>query len=272
MQQIDVLICTIDRGIERVETMLLPPQQGVRYVVSMQYTDAKLLALIPQTLRQRSDVLVTTLAGRGLSRNRNHALSLAEAPWLLIADDDEQFRPSAFRDILAQTAQIGGIDIALLRLNRPDGAPLKFYPKTSAPMPLRQAQRLGYSPASVEMLLRRDALQGLRFDERFGLGSDRLASGEEDVFIAAAERKGLNVCLLPLTIGTTAAETTGDRFLTDPRVQMSKGAAFSAIYGLPSALWRTLKHGAHALIFQRKNPMKIIRNMLRGIRYERKTR
>ena len=50
---IDILICTIDNGIKRIPHMLMPPQEGISYVVSMQYTDKAYLDLIPDVLKER---------------------------------------------------------------------------------------------------------------------------------------------------------------------------------------------------------------------------
>ena len=47
---IDILICTIDHGIQNVPGVLLEPMPGVRYVVSMQYTDSQYLDDIPSVL------------------------------------------------------------------------------------------------------------------------------------------------------------------------------------------------------------------------------
>ena len=70
-----LLVCTLDERIAGVPQMLLPPQEGVRWVVSMQYTDERFLQQFPAVLRERSDVHLLTLPGKGLSRNRNHALA-----------------------------------------------------------------------------------------------------------------------------------------------------------------------------------------------------
>ena len=69
---LEILICTIDEGINRVADMLLPQATGLRYLVSWQQT-GKVAPMVPARLR-RPDVHVFTLQGNGLSHNRNNAL------------------------------------------------------------------------------------------------------------------------------------------------------------------------------------------------------
>ena len=57
---LDVLICSLNKGIVRVQDVLLPPKEGVHYIVSYQYTDERYLDLIPEVLKQRDDVTVYT--------------------------------------------------------------------------------------------------------------------------------------------------------------------------------------------------------------------
>lgn len=268
MLTIDILICTIDDGVGSVSEVLMPPTPDVHYVVSMQHT--RPLDTEPiwtdalDALRQRSDVTVTTLEGRGLSRNRNNALRHATADILVIADDDCRYTPRTIETIREAYAEHPGSDIICFAAETYDGQPLRFYP--DAPMGYAEACRQGYSPASVEMTLRREAIitASLTYDTDFGLGS-RFPAGEEEVFIADALRAGLHVSFVPAVIVSTDAATTGRRFLHDARLQETKGAVFRHCFGTCSALWRTFKEGAHYLVFNHINPLPIWYNMLRGI-------
>jgi hypothetical protein len=78
---LDILICTIDEGILRVPEVLMSPRGDVRYVVSMQWTSPRagrkdeeveesLLEQVPEVLREREDVTLTFLEGKGLSREK----------------------------------------------------------------------------------------------------------------------------------------------------------------------------------------------------------
>ena len=55
---LDILICSLNKGIVRVQDVLLPQQENVRYIVSYQYTDERYLDLIPSCLSTRTDVTI----------------------------------------------------------------------------------------------------------------------------------------------------------------------------------------------------------------------
>jgi len=266
MTTLDILICTIDEGIQRVPKVLLPPMSDVTYVVSMQYTDERFLHQIPQELRQRTDVILTFQAGRGLSRNRNNAFDASAADIVLITDDDMRLSRDGIERVRMIYDDNTQVDIALFRISDYDGKFFKRYPKSA--MDYHKAKVQGYYPASCEMSMRGSVIKyGLQFNESFGLGASFLSSGEEDVFLKDAMDKRMNVRFFPVTIGETDAKTTGSRFLEDVSVQRSKGAVFSYCYGTRSALWRITKESLHYLFYKGKNPFPLFRHMWQGINY-----
>lgn len=278
MLPIYVVISTIDDGIGRVEHVLLPRLTDVHYVVSWQRTQtalAETAASAIAELRQRSDVTVTELEGRGLCRNRNHGIEtavglmsdpLADAI-IVLADDDETFLPDAFERMRKSYSQLPRLDIALLRASSSeDGRPLKPY----LPYPVAYGEHpRSYYPMSVEMTMRSRVWHaGLRFDERFGLGSEVLCAGEEDVFLHDAQRRGLNVWLLPIELCRTNPLTTGSRQL-DPVVLRSKGAVYGYTRNLCMAWLRGLREALSLGVRRRTNPFTLFRHILRGINYIR---
>lgn len=263
-----VMICTVGTdGMERAAKVLLPPERGVDYVVSVQDTEADLAPAMPEALR-RPDVTVSGLPGRGLSRNRNHALELARGELLLVADDDERLLPDTLREVRRLMGEHSNVDIALFRFSGPDGAWPKHYP--AAPADYAEAERRGYYASSWEMALRRRVKDiGLRFNELFGLGSPALCAGEEAVLLADAMRLGLRIRLFPLKVGTTDLHTTGTRFLQSPQVQRTKGATFQYCYGTARALWLCLREAAHYALRGQASPWPILRHMFSGLSYAR---
>lgn len=89
---LDLLICTLDDGILKVASIFQEERNDVRYIVSQQITDER-FRQIPSTFLLRKDVLVSQIEGKGLSVNRNNALSLARGDVALIADDDVRYLP-----------------------------------------------------------------------------------------------------------------------------------------------------------------------------------
>lgn len=112
MTTLDILICTLNEGINKVASVLLPQQEGVRYVVSWQQDGYQ--CDIPLALL-RSDVTVVTLPGRGLSRNRNNAIAHSTADICLIADDDVAYTPDAFRAVIDTFEGNPHLDVATFR-------------------------------------------------------------------------------------------------------------------------------------------------------------
>lgn len=269
MLTLDILISTIDDGIRKVPHMLLPFCEGVTYVVSMQYTDERHLNDIPNELQQRADVRMTTLQGKGLSRNRNHAIHAAKADVLLIADDDVQFDADGIAQLRRAYSEHPNFDVLLCQLHNTEGQPLKFYPQTA--IAYNEARRQGYYPSSCDISMRRCAVvDKLSFDEHFGLGTDTFGCGEEDIWLHDAVEMGLRVEYMPIRIGQTPAATTGTRFLTDVSVQRAKGAVFAHCYGRCEALWRITKEALHYFVYKRVNPLPLLFHMWQGMQsYQR---
>ncbi len=262
------MICTLDEGIRQVPHLLLTPRADVDYVVSFQYTTESARTLVPSELRCRADVKVYPLRGKGLSANRNHALRHATGDVLLIADDDNRYRNEYFDTVLQTYRRDAEVDVALFRVKDLQGRWIKSYPPRI--FDYAEAPR-GYYPCSQEITLRRRAVEnGLCFNVRFGLGAPFLCAGEEDVFLCDALRQGLTVRGYPDTVAETDGDTTGLHFLTDIRVQRSKGAVFCYVYGWHNALWRCLKEACSYAVRRGAAPWPLFKNMWDGMLYCRR--
>ncbi len=237
---VEVIIATVEERLPLVASVLLPPTPGVSYLVSCQ-TDNNL----PNTFN-RPDVRFVCLTGRGLSRNRNNGLLHAKGDYIAIADDDERLCLDTLLAI-PQDFDTTGADVLLYQYEP------KRYPTTYV--------------SSVEIVMQRHVAQGLRFDERFGLGAPELSSGEEEVFVCDARRKGYRVERIGRTICRVEGQTTGQRWLTDPRVQRSLGATAAYTKGRIRAYLHALRLAAAMLLRHGRNPLPLLRNTAWGIRY-----
>ena len=267
-----VLVCTLDDGIHKVPQVLLPPQDGVRYVVSWQQThthDAPPADLL------REDVIMTTLEGRGLSRNRNHAMETAmslvvdmlEDIVFILADDDERFYSDSFTKIRSFYNQHPKLDAALMRLrSNYDGSYFKSYPQSL----MRYGHHpRSYYPASLELTFRsRVWAMNIRFDERFGLGSELLCAGEEDIFLTDMLRKGLLIYIFPEDIASTDPVTTGT-YVLDSKVLRSKGAVYGYQRTLASAFLRSWREALSLGCKHRVAPWRLFRELWFGVKYIR---
>lgn len=215
---LEILICTIDEGINRVADMLLPQTPGFRYLVSWQLT-GKVASLVPAELR-RPDVRVFTLQGKGLSRNRNNALRNASGDICLIADDDLVLLPDGLRAVATTFEQNPELDFATFRYDSESDS--KTYPDHEFDL---HSFPKNYFISSIEIAFRRTSVQSrLWFDEHFGLGAPVLGAGEESVWVHDALSMGMQARFFPITIATHNHPTTGIRCVTNPAVVMANGA------------------------------------------------
>ncbi|MCH5174598.1 MAG: glycosyltransferase [Prevotellaceae bacterium] len=246
---LEILICTINEGIAKVPDVLMPPRDDVRYVVSMQWTREEVKGCVPSVLRDREDVKLVFLEGKGLSRNRNNAMANASGDILLIADDDNRYTDELIENIFEAYEAHPNADVIHFQALDMEGNPLHPYPADFV--------------SSVELSFRRKVT--VRFDERFGLGSEKLCAGEEQVWMKDAKDAGYTIIYVAKPVVMTSAGTTGDKFVGNPKVQMSKGAAFKYEYGVGESVWRSVKEAGWYMWHKKVNPIPILLNMLKGI-------
>ena len=229
MMTIDILICSLNKGIVKVADVLLQPKEGVRYVISYQYTDERYLDLIPSELKDREDVLFCQYKGEGLSANRNLAMDKAKADLVIFADDDARFTDSAI-DLVRETFDNHpDLDIAFFTASTYTGKQLKKYPAQERPVKEIPSD---YSISAIEMVCRRSRVQSVvRFDERFGLGTKFLTCGEEDIWLTDALRLNLNMHYFPKKLVETSTMLKKSLVYVDAGVQRSRGAFEYYLHG-----------------------------------------
>lgn len=262
MKQLSVLISTINDRIASVPAMLLPEREDIVYVVSFQYSQPEFLEYIPEVLRQRQDVEIHPIEGVGVSANRNNAIQHCHTELAVIADDDLVYTDESLTQLIRFFETHPQTDIVCCCVADMQGTPLKKYATESFSYEQRPN---GTYFSSVEIAFRTSAPLP-KFDTRFGLGSEYLACGEEEVFLFQANRLGCRISYEPIMLcRTLKRETTGTLFMTDRRVRRSKGAMLRMLYPKFSAALRCINEALH---LPRKTPrMQFLRDMLDGIRY-----
>lgn len=258
MPVLEVLICTIDEGINRVVHTVLEPIPYIKYLISWQRTNDDDIR-VPDQLTKRNDVRIISLKGKGLAANRNHAIRNATGDLLLLADDDAHYQPEYFKTILHAYEEHPEADILTFQMSDKTGHLLKEYPL----FPFNYAQcPKGFYYSSLEITMR-NSKQLPQFDTRFGLGADYLGCGEEEVFIHDAAQNKLMIRYIPQVIVETERSTTGSKFSTDIKVRRAKGAVNYVLHGYASALLRSLKFALKL----KKNTVKSFIDMYDGIKY-----
>ena len=223
---LEILICTIDDGIKNIPDLLLPPIEGVSYLISWQHSSTGTSQTTTSQNLNRHDVKIIHLEGKGLSRNRNNALQNASGDICLIADDDCTYQPEYFSRIVETFKQDSFLDLATFRMKH--SYENKFYP--DYPFNLCSFEK-NYYVTSFEIAFRRSSIQGkLWFNELFGLGAPILQSGEENLFILEAVKRGLNCKYFPLVIVEHNHATTSSTRSSTPGVIMAEGAYIFIAY------------------------------------------
>lgn len=266
---LEVLVCSFNKGIVKIEDVLMPVRDGVSYIVSYQYTDDRFLELIPDCLLQRPDVRLIKYKGQGLSANRNHALSHATADVIVYADDDTHFEPTAFDTILGTFASRPELDVALFCASTYTGHPLKDYPVDERSVTQLPAD---YHVSTIEIAFRREKVQGvIRYDERFGLGTRFLTCGEEDIWMIDALRHQLSIRFFSVTTVQTSTMMKQRMIYVDAGVQRSYGALLYYVHGI--AAWY------HCFVYAFRSTLRgychfvpTLRHLVEGALYIRSTR
>lgn len=208
---------------------------------------------------------IFTYQEQGLSKSRNKALKKATADICLIADDDIVFFDNASETILDAFKHNPEADIITFQAQIPTGDLFKnYYPKHRRHSVLSIMQ-----VSSCEIAFNRSAITttGLKFDDNFGLGS-KFATGEENIFLLDALKKGLNVFYVPLPIVVHTKDSSGGDFANAGLI-IAKGAMFYRMFGVkayPIALLFALKKQA----LSKFSLLQFYRLMLVGIKKYRK--
>ncbi len=215
-------------GIARVAAQQLPRVKGVRYVVSWQdHGDAP----IPASLEQRDDMDIYRCEEKGISANRNNAISHCTGDIILMADDDITYDADSLIAVIVAFETRPRLDIAMLQFT---GTAQKPYPERE--IPLTFPLPYGLWANTFEIAVRRSSQAGnLRFCPDCGPGAIYPAA-EDEVFFLTALKKNLNCRFLPITIGTHNGPTSGQQPVTSNAALEALGIYVGLAYGIGAPL------------------------------------
>ena len=163
----------------------------------------------------------------GLAKSRNMAIESSLADICLISDDDLEYIDNLQDNILDAFRDNLYVDIITFCIKTPDGEDYKRY----RDKPFLHTKKSIMSVSSVEIAFRRDSINSvnLRFDERFGLGSD-FPTGEEIIFLSDALDRGLKILYLPIYVVRHPIESSGKNYDNQKLIE-AKGAMFFRLFG-----------------------------------------
>ena len=265
MMTLNILISCYNDSVSDVPEIFLSPRDDVRYIVSHQvspdYADAhpKLSDEIASAFG-RTDVVYSSFIGRGISRNRNHSLDALvaflrdEAALLhethlshgghlydskavgdvyiknqlcVLADDDVRYADTMPDLILGLFDRMPDADVICGKIETPSGQPeFKDYPPASHRVVKVPVYGFYFSSVEVSFRLAPVLAAGIRFDERFGLGSDLWPEGGEDpIFLSDCLSAGLRLVYVPEYVVIHPYLSTGKKGKTIRKAQMLEAVA-----------------------------------------------
>lgn len=241
MLTIDIAIATHGDRIDRVEKMLLPQMEGVRYVVSWQEGG---LRDIPSALTRRPDVEVCRIEVRGVARNRNNAIDHCRGDIVIMGDDDLEYTEEGILGVREAYQANPEMCAALFKVDFPNPKP---YPESNCRLGLPFPK--GYWVSMVEVTFRRKSFGNLRCHPMLGLGAIEFQSGEDEMLIISAIKRGLDCRFINHRLAIHPGESTGSK--VSPGILMGQGVIASIIYPrsyfprLVMKAWRLKRnHGA----------------------------
>lgn len=204
------------------------PRPDVRLLVIVQGGHADVAG------HERDDVTVVHDDGIGAARSRNVVLDHATGRYVLFADDDAQPLTDGVERAIRVLEDDPDLSILQGRAVDESGRPRKPYPRRRTRLHRWNAGKVG----TIELLVRRadvDA-RGVRFDERFGAGTEQ-PLGDEYVFVADALRAGLRAEFVPIDVAMHPAESSGTVGPSDDDA-WARAVVFDRVFGVTAPLAR----------------------------------
>ncbi len=225
-----VLIATIDSRILNLKYILQSYDKNIHYIISHQTTEEveqDILNFIA-ALIERKDVQYSMLEGKGVAKNRNNTLKFIEPSSLcLILDDDVLMCQNAFKNVIQAFHDNFDTDFISFKILDLEGNDYKPYPKKKQWHSLRTLTGIG----TTEIAFRSDLIldNDVKFDERFGPGSDIYSIGEDFIFTMDLYNMKIKMLFLPIAIVKHPKESTGGSL--EQKIIFGRGAMFARVFG-----------------------------------------
>ncbi|MBD5238580.1 MAG: glycosyltransferase family 2 protein [Bacteroidales bacterium] len=233
-------------GIRRVAKMILPPADGITYVVSWQnHQDAP----VPPELSARPDVKIFRFDGVGQSNNRNNAVAHCQAEIILHSDDDIIYLKEGLEGLRLIFKENPAVDVATFISRHGD---MTRFPQREVKLTERFPK--GYSVACFEIAFRGRIKERILCCPELGLGSRKLHGGEDEMFLYSAIKRGLDCRFFPLMICEHPHDSTGTKGTVTAENIMAFGCVIALTYPwssplrLPLKAWRLWRSGRSPLV------------------------
>ncbi|MBN2835138.1 MAG: glycosyltransferase family 2 protein [Candidatus Delongbacteria bacterium] len=202
---------------------------------------------IPDIRSEYKNIKVISVNEKGLSRSRNLALKNATGDILVIADDDVTYEKDVVNKIKSAYEQLIDADIITFRVKVDDSKMFKNYPKTIVKHNYRTINKI----SSIEISFKRNKVEGVVFDNFFGLGSE-FPMGEENIFLHDLLKKGKMMWYHPSTIVCHEEITSGIQ-ADAKQYYETKGAVYYRMFSILFIIANIIFLIRHKEIHRKKN-------------------
>ena len=164
--------------------------------------------------------------GTGVAKSRNASMDHAGGRYLLFCDDDVTVNLPGVAEGIHHLQQTGHA-LALGQGMDPSGLMRKKYPRFVTPLTAFNSAKA----ATYEMLIDLEQVRarGIRFDMRFGAGTD-LHLGDEYIFIVDLLRAGLSCDAVPFVFGMHPRVSSGSEW-GSARDSHARAVALNRVFG-----------------------------------------
>lgn len=226
-----VLISTMYHRLLEIDANQFLQDDEIYYIISCQGTPEFDFDVYKNKINDifgNVNISYSFIEGYGLSKNRNKAIDKLleldiDSEYFYIADDDIVLCLDGIKHAV-KFASENHLDMVAGKIATLDMTDHKEnYSSMSFPLTKFNATRV----SSVEMILSLAAVKKykLRFDEKFGLGS-QYPSGEEYIFTSDLLNHGCKAYFYPVYLCKHPPVTSGHDFYSTPGKIMAKGAMF----------------------------------------------
>lgn len=177
--------------------------------------------------------MITTTT-RGVGKNRNIALSYADADYCLFADDDVRYCDDMEQIVLSEFQNYPNADIFVFHFDSDD--PVRKQKKYDMTRRHRMTERMPWG--SCRIAIKYSAIQkaNLWFTTLFG-GGCMFPSGEDSLWLSEAKKAGLRFYVSDKTIGTVSYATSSWFTGYDEKMFFGKGAFYAAAHPSFFHIW-----------------------------------
>lgn len=219
--KVEIILSTLNDGIFNIT---LHPDFS--YLIIHQITDLSKSKEYNQKSKQLQSLGVRYICSYdvGLSKSRNIGLANSKGKYLWIMDDDVKIHDDAKNRILKYIRDHNADMLVLNHSSNPQLTQDAFIQE-------KNLNRLSAtSVCSINMLIKREAIENIRFDENFGLGS-KYPSGEEYIFCCDFLKQHKQIWQTNLVVAYHPPITSGQDFYSTPIKLAAKKNMFIRTHG-----------------------------------------